>query len=244
MRAADGSVVVVDGVTGSGKTEVYLRAIEDVLAAGRSACVLVPEVSLTPQTVGRFRSRFGDEVAVLHSRLAAGERYDQWDLVRTGAARIVVGARSALFAPFKDLGLIVIDEEHESSYKQASSPRYHARDVAARMARLTGATLVLGSASPSMEALARCESGRMDARGAPRARHRPAAAAGHRRGHDGRVRRRTPVDVLAPAGRGTARASPSAARRPSCSSTAEASLRFFCAASAASFPNAIPAPLR
>ena len=159
MLAADGSVVVVDGVTGSGKTEVYLRAIEDVLAAGRSACVLVPEVSLTPQTVGRFRSRFGDEVAVLHSRLAAGERYDQWDLVRTGAARIVVGARSALFAPFKDLGLIVIDEEHESSYKQSSSPRYHARDVAARMARLTGATLVLGSASPSMEALARCESG-------------------------------------------------------------------------------------
>ena len=156
---ADGSVIVLDGVTGSGKTEVYLRAIEDVLAAGRSACVLVPEVSLTPQTVGRFRSRFGDDVAVLHSRLAAGERYDQWDLVRSGAARIVVGARSALFAPFPNLGLIVIDEEHESSYKQASSPRYHARDVAARMARLAGATLVLGSASPSMESLACCESG-------------------------------------------------------------------------------------
>ena len=156
---ADGSVIVLDGVTGSGKTEVYLRAIEDVVAAGRSACVLVPEVSLTPQTVGRFRSRFGDDVAVLHSRLAAGERYDQWDLVRTGAAHIVVGARSALFAPFTDLGLIVIDEEHESSYKQGSSPRYHARDVAAQMARLSGATLVLGSASPSMEALARCDAG-------------------------------------------------------------------------------------
>ena len=156
-RRADGSVIVLDGVTGSGKTEVYLRAIEEVVASGRSACVLVPEVSLTPQTVGRFRSRFGDDVAVLHSRLAPGERYDQWDLVRTGAAHIVVGARSALFAPFESLGLIVIDEEHESSYKQSSSPRYHARDVAARLAHLSGATLVLGSASPSMESLARCE---------------------------------------------------------------------------------------
>ncbi len=156
---ADGSVVVVEGVTGSGKTEVYLRAIENVVASGRSACVLVPEVSLTPQTVGRFRSRFGDDVAVLHSRLAPGERYDQWDLVRTGAARIVVGARSALFAPFNDLGLIVIDEEHEFSYKQSSSPRYHARDVAAKMVELTGATLVLGSASPSMETISRCDSG-------------------------------------------------------------------------------------
>ena len=116
-------------------------------------------MSLTPQTVGRFRARFGDDVAVLHSRLAAGERYDQWDLVRSGAAHIVVGARSALFAPFTDLALIVIDEEHESSYKQGSSPRYHARDVAAEMAKRTGATLVLGSASPSMETLARCESG-------------------------------------------------------------------------------------
>ncbi len=119
-----------------------------MVAAGRSACVLVPEVSLTPQTVGRFRSRFGDDVAVLHSRLAAGERYDQWDLVRTGAARIVVGARSALFAPFSDLGLIVIDEEHESSYKQGSSPRYHARDVAARMARLAGAHAGAGQREP------------------------------------------------------------------------------------------------
>jgi len=158
-QRADGSVIVLDGVTGSGKTEVYLRAIEDVVASGGSACVLVPEVSLTPQTVGRFRSRFGDDVAVLHSRLAPGERYDQWDLVRTGAAHIVVGARSALFAPFSDLGLIVIDEEHESSYKQSSSPRYHARDVAARLAQMSGATLVLGSASPSMESLARCEAG-------------------------------------------------------------------------------------
>ncbi len=157
--AAGGGVVALDGVTGSGKTEVFLRAIEQTLAVGRTACVLVPEISLTPQTVGRFRSRFGDDVAVLHSRLSAGERFDQWDLVRNGSARIVVGARSALFAPLKDLGLIVIDEEHESSYKQGSAPRYHARDVAAHLAALHGATLVLGSASLSMETRRRCETG-------------------------------------------------------------------------------------
>lgn len=155
-----GGVVLLDGVTGSGKTEVYLRAIEEALESGGTACVLVPEISLTPQTVGRFRSRFGDDVAVLHSRLSAGERFDQWDLVREGRARIVVGARSALFAPLRNLKLIVIDEEHESSYKQGSSPRYHARDVAERIAGLNGAALVLGSASPSMESLHHCEQGR------------------------------------------------------------------------------------
>ncbi len=159
LASGDGDVVVLEGVTGSGKTEVYLRAIEEVLASGGGACVLVPEISLTPQTVGRFRARFGDEVAVLHSRLSAGERFDQWDLVRSGAARIVVGARSALFAPVRDLRLIVIDEEHESTYKQGSAPRYHARDVAAHLAAATGATLVLGSASPSLEALERCRRG-------------------------------------------------------------------------------------
>lgn len=116
---APGDVVLVDGVTGSGKTEVYLSAIERVLAAGRSACVLVPEISLTAQTVGRFRSRFGETVAVFHSRLSAGERLDQWDMVASGAARVVVGARSALFCPLSDLGLIIIDEEHETSYKRA-----------------------------------------------------------------------------------------------------------------------------
>lgn len=158
-RGGGGGVVLLEGVTGSGKTEVYLRAIEEAVAGGGSACVLVPEISLTPQTVGRFRSRFGDDVAVLHSRLSAGERYDQWDLVRRGAARIVVGARSALFAPFTDLRLIVIDEEHETSYKQGQSPRYHARDVAVRLAAAHGAVVVLGSASPSMESLSRCESG-------------------------------------------------------------------------------------
>ena len=159
LETGTGSVIVLDGVTGSGKTEVYLRAIEEVVSEGADACVLVPEISLTPQTVGRFRSRFGDDVAVLHSRLSAGERFDQWDLVRRGEAHIVVGARSALFAPLARLRLIVIDEEHESSYKQGSAPRYHARDVAEEFARRTGAVVVLGSASPSMEARERCAAG-------------------------------------------------------------------------------------
>ena len=157
--AARGDVVLVDGVTGSGKTEVYLAAIERALQDGRGALVLVPEISLTAQTVGRFRSRFGDDVAVLHSRLSTGERFDQWDLVRTGQARVVVGARSALFAPLVDPGLIIIDEEHEGSYKQDKSPRYHAREVAARLARARGAALVLGSATPSLESLERCRAG-------------------------------------------------------------------------------------
>ena len=157
--AARGDVVLVDGVTGSGKTEVYLAAIERALADGRGALVLVPEISLTAQTVGRFRSRFGDEVAVLHSRLSTGERFDQWDLVRSGRARVVVGARSALFAPLREVGLIIIDEEHEGSYKQDKSPRYHAREVAAELAQARGAALVLGSATPSLESLARCRAG-------------------------------------------------------------------------------------
>ena len=152
-RRENGEVVLVDGVTGSGKTEVYLRAIEQVVAAGRTACVLVPEIALTPQTVARFRGRFGDKVAVMHSRMSDGERYDQWDFVRSGEARVVVGARSALFTPLRNLGLIVIDEEHEGSYKQDSAPRYHARDVAIWMARRAGAAVVLGSATPSIESL-------------------------------------------------------------------------------------------
>ena len=154
-----GGVVLIDGVTGSGKTEVYLEAIERTLAAGKGACVLVPEISLTAQTVGRFRNRFGDAVAVLHSRLTLGERRDQWELVRTGRARVVVGARSALFAPLANPGIYIIDEEHESSYKQSSSPRYHAREVAARLAQVHGCPLVLGSATPSLSSLARCDTG-------------------------------------------------------------------------------------
>lgn len=151
-----GSVVLIDGVTGSGKTEVYLQAIEETLAQGRNAIVLVPEISLTPQTVARFRGRFGDTVAVMHSRMSQGERYDQWDFIRSGDARVVVGARSALFTPVKNLGLIVIDEEHEGSYKQDSAPRYLSRDVAEWMVKRSGGVLVLGSATPSIEALYRC----------------------------------------------------------------------------------------
>ena len=153
-HAAD--IIVCDGVTGSGKTEVYLRAISHVLAQGKTACVLVPEIALTPQTVGRFRSRFGDDVAVLHSRLSAGERFDQWDIVRSGAAHVVVGTRSALFAPLRNLGLVIIDEEHEGSYKQDSSPRYDARRVAAKLCELRDATLVLGSATPRITTLDAC----------------------------------------------------------------------------------------
>lgn len=156
VERAQGEVVLVDGVTGSGKTEVYLQAIEGVLARGRNAIVLVPEISLTPQTVARFRGRFGDAVAVMHSRMSQGERYDQWDFVKSGEARVVVGARSALFTPMKNVGLIVIDEEHEGSYKQDSAPRYVARDVAAWMVARSGGVLVLGSATPSIESLHAC----------------------------------------------------------------------------------------
>ncbi len=156
---APSNVVVVDGITGSGKTEVYLRAIEDVLRAGKSAIVLVPEIALTPQTVGRFRARFPDDVAVLHSRLSTGERFDQWDLVRQGEVHVVVGTRSALFAPVRDLGLVIIDEEHDSSYKQDNAPRYDARVVAYELTRMRDAALVLGSATPSIDTLASCEGG-------------------------------------------------------------------------------------
>ncbi len=157
-----GGTILLDGITGSGKTEVYLAAIEAVVASGRGAIVLVPEISLTPQTVGRFRSRLGDDVAVIHSRLSAGERFDQWQLALEGRVRVVVGARSALFAPVRDLALIVIDEEHEPSYKQAQTPRYHARDVAERLITIRGGALVLGSATPSMESQYAVETGRFE----------------------------------------------------------------------------------
>src|SRR5690606_9528965 len=121
---------LLQGITGSGKTEVYLQAIEGALALNRTAIILVPEISLTPQTVGRFKARFAEDIAVLHSALGKGERYDEWRRAQRGEVRIVVGARSAVFAPVKDLGIIVVDEEHDTSYKQGESPRYHARDVA------------------------------------------------------------------------------------------------------------------
>ena len=157
QRRASGEVVVLDGVTGSGKTEVFLCAIEEELKAGRNAIVLVPEISLTPQTVARFRGRFGDTVAVLHSRMSQGERFDQWDLIHSGEIRVVVGARSALFAPLANVGMIIIDEEHEGSYKQDQAPRYVTRDVAEWLVRRNGATLILGSATPSIEALHRAK---------------------------------------------------------------------------------------
>ena len=152
-------VFLLEGVTGSGKTEVYLRAIERVLALGRSAIVLVPEISLTPQTLERFSSRFPGKVAVLHSRLSTGERFDQWRGIREGRYSVVVGARSALFAPLANLGLIAIDEEHEPSYKSDTAPRYHAREVAESKARMAGAVVILGSATPALESVEKARAG-------------------------------------------------------------------------------------
>ena len=147
------------GVTGSGKTEVYLRVIEEALARGKGAIVLVPEIALTPQTVGWFRSRFG-EVAVLHSRMTDVQRLSMWRRVARGENRVVVGARSAVFAPVRGLGVIVVDEEHEPSFKQSNVPRYHARDVAVERARMAGAVCILGSATPSLESWHNAERGR------------------------------------------------------------------------------------
>jgi primosomal protein N' (replication factor Y) len=144
--------VLLHGVTGSGKTEVYLRAMAAALGEGRGAIVLVPEIALTPQLVARFRREFAEDLVLLHSGLSAGERYDGWERLRRGEARLCVGARSGVFAPVRDLGLIVVDEEHEAAYKQEQSPRYDARTVAQRRAAEAGATLVLGSATPSLEA--------------------------------------------------------------------------------------------
>ncbi|HEY3661082.1 MAG TPA: primosomal protein N' [Candidatus Udaeobacter sp.] len=146
--------ILLHGVTGSGKTEIYLQAIRAALGRGRTAIVLVPEISLTPQTVERFKGRFAeaqDDVAVLHSHLSEGERHDEWHKIHSGRARIVIGARSAVFAPLKNLGLIVVDEEHETTYKQEEAPRYHARDVAVVRAKVEKCVVVLGSATPSLE---------------------------------------------------------------------------------------------
>src|SRR2546423_171897 len=143
--------LLLQGVTGSGKTEVYLRAVAEALDRGRSAIVLVPEIALTPQTASRFEERFGDAVAVIHSKLGSGERYDEWLRMRRGEARVCVGPRSAVFAPLPDVGLIVVDEEHDPSYKQEGDPRYDARRVAERRAEQTGAVLLAGSATPRPE---------------------------------------------------------------------------------------------
>jgi primosomal protein N' (replication factor Y) len=154
---------LLHGVTGSGKTQVYIEAIKHCVDAGRTAIVLVPEISLTPQIVRRFKSHFGDRVLVVHSRMSAGERYDVWRLALSGECRVVIGPRSAVFAPLQNLGLIVVDEEHEASYKQYdATPRYHARDVAIMRGRFAGAVVVLGSATPSVESYANARSGKFE----------------------------------------------------------------------------------
>ena len=155
--------ILLHGVTGSGKTEIYLQAIRATLDRRRTAIVLVPEISLTPQTVERFKGRFAesnDTVAVLHSHLSEGERHDEWHKIHSGRARIVIGARSAVFAPLKNVGLIVVDEEHETTYKQEEAPRYHARDVAVVRAKIEKCVVVLGSATPSLESYHNAASGK------------------------------------------------------------------------------------
>ena len=154
------AVFLLHGVTGSGKTEVYIQAISRAIKRGKGAIVLVPEIALTPQIVSRFVGRFGSRVAILHSNLSDGERFDQWHRIRRGKADIVVGPRSAVFAPVTNLGIIVVDEEHETSYKQEdTTPRYHARDVAAKRSELANCPLVLGSATPSLESFYRAQRG-------------------------------------------------------------------------------------
>lgn len=153
------SEVLLHGVTGSGKTEVYLQLIKHTVDMGREAIVLVPEISLTPQMVERFKGRFQDKVAVLHSRLSPGERFDQWKFIREGKVKVVVGARSAVFAPLKNIGIIIIDEEHENTYKSEIVPKYHASEIARKRCELNSAILLYGSATPSVETYYRAETG-------------------------------------------------------------------------------------
>jgi primosomal protein N' (replication factor Y) len=154
------SPFLIYGVTGSGKTELYLRAIEEILSQGREAIVLVPEISLTPQLLSRFKNRFEGNLALLHSRLGKGERHDQWRRIWKGEVKIVLGARSAIFAPFKNIGIIIVDEEHDPSYKQEEKLKYHARDLAVVRAKQAEATLLLGSATPSLESFYNAEKGK------------------------------------------------------------------------------------
>ena len=158
LQAGEHRTILIHGVTGSGKTEVYIQAIQEVVRFGRQAILLVPEISLTPQTVARFRARF-DRVAVLHSHLSDVERHEHWRRIARGEVEVVVGARSAIFAPTPHLGLIVLDEEHETTFKQETAPRYHARDVALRRAADQNVPLVLASATPSLESWHRAQRG-------------------------------------------------------------------------------------
>ncbi|HEY6660237.1 MAG TPA: primosomal protein N', partial [Pyrinomonadaceae bacterium] len=160
MNAAAYSAFLLHGVTGSGKTEIYMRAMHRSLELGRSAMMLVPEIALTPVFSRQLRARFGDQVAIFHSSLQKGERFDEWTRVRNGDARVVIGTRSAVFAPVNNLGLIVVDEEHESSYRQQESPYYNARDVAIVRAQKESATVVLGSATPSLESFHNARKGK------------------------------------------------------------------------------------
>jgi primosomal protein N' (replication factor Y) len=160
IRSKRFSPFLIYGVTGSGKTEIYIRAIEEVLIQGQEAIVLVPEISLTPQLLSRFIDRFGENLALLHSGLGRGERYDQWRRIWKGEVKIAMGARSAIFAPFKNVGIIVVDEEHDPSYKQEEKLKYHARDVAVVRAKQVEATLLLGSATPSLESFYNAEKGK------------------------------------------------------------------------------------
>ncbi|MEA4846395.1 MAG: primosomal protein N', partial [Clostridiaceae bacterium] len=156
-----GKDVLLYGVTGSGKTEVYLELIEEYLAKGKDSIMLVPEISLTPQMVSRFKNRFGDNIAVLHSGLSEGEKYDEWRKIKAGIVKVAIGARSAVFAPFKALGIIIIDEEHEHTYKSEIKPKYLTREVAEKRCRLEGANLLMGSATPSIETYYRAKTGEL-----------------------------------------------------------------------------------
>lgn len=157
MNQSISQTYLLEGITGSGKTEVYLQVIAEVLNQGKTAMMLVPEISLTPQMVQRFKSRFGEQVAVMHSALSQGEKYDEWRKIERGEAQVVVGVRSAIFAPLENLGVVIIDEEHEASYKQEETPRYHARDLAIWRGAYHHCPIVLGSATPSLETRARAQ---------------------------------------------------------------------------------------
>ncbi len=183
-------MALLHGVTGSGKTEVYLRVADLVRQSGRQVLLMVPEIALTPSVAAFLRDAFGDRVAIQHSGLSTGERHDQWHRIRRGEVDVVVGTRSAVFAPLPRLGLVIVDEEHDTSYKQDEAPRYHGRDVAIVRASRENALVVLGSATPSMESYHHALSGKYQLLTLSQARARPSARQRAHREHAGGVRRR------------------------------------------------------